>query len=217
MNTSSATETTIAVNPTDREFEQIYGSEWAWRNDELGDQSFSEANRPPSSFLPDCGPDRQQERLARWERVLGALDRLAIDRLSPATRSNWEVYRAQIQVLVDQQRFRMYERPANADTSFWNTLVDQTRRQLTTAAEAEAYLRQLAGLGRYLGQQIDNMRAGVGRGFGPPQISMRGREATIRSVAEATPEQSPFRAPFRTLRGRVAAPCTSNWAAGPSG
>ena len=52
---------------------------------------------------------------------------------------------------------------------------------------------------RYFREQIDEMRAGMRRGFTPPRVTMEGRDASITAVTEATPEASLFYTPFRDM------------------
>ncbi|SDS47408.1 DUF885 domain-containing protein [Microlunatus soli] len=183
-----------------QQFGSIYTEEAVWRAVELGDQSMSALEEPLDPRLPDVGPQAQRRRQDYWQQVLDRLDRIDRSLLTGRQAADFDVYRYQIRTLVDQQRFRMYERPANADSAFWMELTGQARRRLGSAEEAEAYTAWLRQIPRYIQQQIENMRAGVRRGFGPAQISMVGREATIRSVAEASSATDcAFFAPFDTL------------------
>jgi uncharacterized protein (DUF885 family) len=58
---------------------------------------------------------------------------------------------------------------------------------------------------RYFHEQVAEMRAGLKRGFTPPQVTMQGRDASITAVTEATPEASLFYAPFTDMPGIPAA------------
>lgn len=168
---------------TYRRFEEIHRAEWAWRLTELGDPSRSVDD--PLQPLPDVSPAAQQRRAERWQQVLDQLDEIDRDQLSTDEVIDLDVYRGQLETLLAGQRFRMYERPANADSGFWMELTGQSRRRLATIEEAERYIDWLQQIPGYVDQNIENMRAGVARGFGPARISMIGRDATIRSVAEA--------------------------------
>lgn len=181
----------IDSGPADAELRRIYTDEWTWRTSDLGSQSWRSTEIDP--FLPDVRPEAQQRRLDRWQSTLAAVQAIEEADLSDAERSNREIYLDQLETLINQQRFRTYEAPANADTSFWNELLDRGRRQITDVDQARSWLSQLTHIPDYVDQQIDNMRAGLRRGFGPPKITMTGREATVRTVAEATdPADLPF-------------------------
>ena len=182
-------------------FSKIAADEWAWRQQEFPDRSLDE---PLTPRLPDVGPEAQQRRLDRWREVDDQLEGIDRSLLTAEQAQDFDVYRYQINTLIGRQAYRMFERPANADSGFWMELGAQSRRRLGTADEAQTYIEWLGGIPGYVDQNIENMRSGVERGFGPAQISMIGRESTIRSVAEAgSAEQTGFFQPLTTLSGSV--------------
>lgn len=187
----------------DKIFEAIYASEYEWRTKQLG----PDENNPKGSdfVLPDVGPTAQATRLARWDAVERQLDAIQVDRLSPANRINFAVYKGQIDALLAAQRFHDYEKPFNADTSFWGDLAERARQPLMDREAAENYLQMLRELPRYYSQQIDNMRAGLKRGFSAPQVTLAGRDQGIELVVVKTGEASPFYAPFRNLPSTIPA------------
>lgn len=188
----------ITASPDDR-LKELYEGEWEWRRAQLGGQSLSSL-APIDNFLPDVGEEAQQARLQHWESVLEELATIDPEELSSGARVDYAVYQQQIGTLVGQQRSRMYERPANADSSFWAALSDRGGRPLETEDDARRQLEQLADIPRHFDQQMDNMRRGVERGFAPAQVSMIGREATIRTVAGAgSPEETRFFQPYGDL------------------
>ncbi|MFC7406853.1 DUF885 domain-containing protein [Georgenia alba] len=183
---------------------ELYEQEWAWRVRELGDQSMGVAG-PVESFLPDVSADAQQQREQRWQAVLDAVTAIPREELTPTEQVDLDVYSDQLRTLLTRQRFRMYTRPVNADSSFWSDLAMRSaRRQLETEEDVRAYLDQLAQIPRYFRQQTQNMRAGLARGFAPPRVTMAGREAPVRTVAQATdPADVPYLAPLATLPASI--------------
>lgn len=182
---------------------EIYEVEWSWRLAEFGAQTFS-THGPIDGFLPDVGEAAQLRRLDYWLETLATLAAIPIDGLSREAATDHAVYADQLATLIAQQQSRMYEWPANADTSFWGLLAERAGRTLNSEEEARRYLAQLSDIPRYFAQQKVNMTGGAARGFGPPRVSMLGREATIRSVIDA-PEPSDvcFFAPFESLPATV--------------
>lgn len=176
----------------DAAFRELYEEEWAWRLGEVGTQHFWTATEV-DDFLADVSPKAQERRQLHWEETLAAVRAISRAELGRASQTDRDVYIQQLEVLVNQQRMRMFERPANADTSFWNEVLERGRRKLETVEHARNYIAQLRDVPRYVEQNIQNMRAGVRRGFGPTQITMKGREQTIRSIVEATdPKETAF-------------------------
>jgi uncharacterized protein (DUF885 family) len=183
----------------DARLRAIYTAEWKWREQQLADGEDSQ--RPIEDHLPKVDPAAQEMRLHYWEDVqkrLGAIDRAE---LAPKEQVNYDVYRPQIDVLIENQRFRSYEMPANSDSSFWSDLGYTARRNFRKPDDYRNWLGQLHDVPRYFHEQMDEMRAGAARGFTPPRITMAGRDASITSVIEATPEGSFFYTPFKDMPG----------------
>lgn len=153
-------------------FSKIAEDEWAWRRQEIPDRSLDEPLEPR---LPDVGPERQEYRAVRWREVDDQLEKIDRSRLTPEQAEDFDVYRFQIKTLIGRQAYRMFERPANADSAFWMDLTSQSRRRLGSADDAGTYVEWLRQVPGYIDQNIENMRAGVKRGFAPAQVSMIGR------------------------------------------
>ena len=187
-----------AVQPdsqsADGRFRGIYTAEWKWRDNELPDDENS--SRPVAPHLPKVDPPAQQARLMYWENVLSQLQKIDRAQLSPAERVNLDVYRPQIEVLVANQRFRDYEMPANSDSTFWTDIGYTARRTFRTPTDYRNWISQMRDLPRYFREQMDEMRAGLRRGFTPPRVTMQGRDASITAVTDAKPEKSLFYTPF---------------------
>ncbi len=187
----------------DERLREIYTSEWKWRSDQQPDGE--DGTRPVADHLPKVDPATQQMRLQYWEDVLHRVDAVPRASLSPPEQLNFDIYRAQILVLIANQRFRDFEMPANSDTTFWTDIGYTARRPFRTLADYEHWIAQMHDIPRYFHEQIAEMRAGLGRGFTPPRVTMQGRDASITAVTEATPEASLFYAPFKDMPGIPAA------------
>lgn len=184
------------VTALDRQFRAIADEEWAWRQQEMP----SRASRPKT--LPDVSAATQQRRLAYWSAVQQRLNAISPDQLSPTERTNYAVYKNQIDNFVDDGRFRLYEMPFNADSSFWSNIASMANGTFSSVADYERYLSQLSDTPRYFDQQIVNMRAGIARGFVQPKAALAGRDVSITAVTDPTdPLKNPFYAPFVEMTG----------------
>ncbi|WP_431358412.1 DUF885 domain-containing protein [Sphingomonas echinoides] len=182
----------------DARFQALYTSEYQWRQRQM--EQDEDTPRGKSAKLPDVGPAAQAERLARWSATETALKAIAPASLSPANRVNYVVYKQQIDALLAEQRYREYEKPLNADSSFWGNIAGSARGSFRSAQDYRNYIAMLRDIPRYYDQQIANMRAGLARGFTPPQITLQGRDAGVAQVVEAKGvTASPFYAPFETF------------------
>ena len=60
-------------------------------------------------------------------------------------------------------------------------------------------------LPRFFDEQMANMRAGLARGFTPPQVTLVGREGSIASFIKTQAEDSAFYAPFKQMPSNISA------------
>ena len=179
----------------DATFRKIAESEYHWRRLQFGPDEDSKDSKPD---LPDVGPAAQAERLARWTKVERQLKAIHLNDLSPAEQTNYIVYKAQIDALLASQQFRDYEKPLNSDTSFWGDIAESARGDFRNEKAYRDYLIALREVPRHFDQQIDNMRAGLKRGFTPPKVTLQGRDTGVAEIADAKdPEHTVFFEPFK--------------------
>jgi uncharacterized protein (DUF885 family) len=187
------------ANDADARFKAIYTAEWTWRDKQLPDNE--DAQKPIQDHLPSVDPAAQAMRLRMWQDVRQKLDSIQRAELSAAEQLNFDVYRPQIESLIASQKFRDFEMPANADTTFWTDLGYAARRPYRTIQEYRNWIGQMKDIPRYFAEQMDEMRQGLRRGFTPPRVTMKGRDASITAVTEAAPEASLFYTPFKDMPG----------------
>ncbi|MGI4958168.1 MAG: DUF885 domain-containing protein [Janthinobacterium lividum] len=143
--------------------------------------------------LPNVDAATQQAHLAYWADIIRQLERLDSKALSQENQLNYAVYKAQIQVKLNELQFREYEKPLTGDTAFWMEINSTARDPLKTLADYDNFLSQMKDIPRYFAQQMDNMRAGYKRGFTPPRVTLQGRDASIVLVANVkSPQDSIF-------------------------
>jgi uncharacterized protein (DUF885 family) len=197
--TSACTRTPSA----DTRLQAIYTEEWKWRDDQFPDDE--DAQKPIQDHLPKVDPASQAMRLRKWQDVLRRIDNIPRAELSAAEQINFDVYRPQIQALIADQQFREYEMPANSDTTFWTDIGYTARRQYLRVQDYRNWIAQMKDMPRYFHEQMDEMRAGLKRGFTPPRVTLEGRDASITAVTDATPEGSLFYTPFKDMPGMTEA------------
>jgi uncharacterized protein (DUF885 family) len=190
----------------DQQFQSIYEKEWQWRVESFGSVDEDSDDTAGNDHLPDVSATAQAERLKVWTEVLRQLDTIDPAKLSPDNRINLGVYRPQVEGLAADVRLRGYEMPFNSDSSFWSNLGFMTRQPMHRVADYEAYIARLNDVPRYFDQQIDNMRAGLARGFSVPRAVLDGREVSIAAMAELKdPTAANFYEPFKHLPAQIPA------------
>ena len=190
----------------DRQFQSLYEKEWKWRADSFGNVDEDSDDTSGNDHLPDVSATAQAGRLQVWTDVLRQLDGIDPAALSPDNRINLAVYGPQVENLAAEVRLRGYEMPFNSDSSFWSDLGFMARQQMHGVGEFDAYIARLNDVPRYFDQQIDNMRAGLARGFSVPRAVLGGREVSIAAMAELKdPTTANFYEPFKQLPAQIPA------------
>jgi len=186
----------------DAKFKALYTAEWKWREDQFagGEDDVKEI----ADHLIKVDPATQETRLHYWEKTLKGLEAIPRAKLSPANQVNYDVYKPQLQVLIADQKFRAFEMPANSDTTFWTDLGYTARQDFRNLKDYQHWILQMRDVPRYFHEQMDEMRAGLKRGFTPAQVTLQGRDASIRNVVDAKPQDSLFYTPFKTMPGIAA-------------
>ncbi|HEX3914319.1 MAG TPA: DUF885 family protein [Steroidobacteraceae bacterium] len=195
----SACEKAAPPPSADARLQKIYGDEWKWREQQFPDDEDSQ--KRIQDHLPKVDPASQAMRLQMWQDVLKKLDAIPRAELSPAEQLNYDIYHPQIEALIADQQFREFEMPANSDTTFWTNLGYTARRQYRSLQDYRNWISQMKDVPRYFHEQMDEMRAGLKRGFTPPRVTLEGRDASITAVTDAAPEQSLFYTPFKDMPG----------------
>lgn len=185
----------------DERLRSLYTAEWDWRQQEFARHPGDVGRGITADHLPRVDATAQKARLAYWTRVLAQLDAIDPAALSAAERLNGEIFRAVIEELATDARFKSYEAPFNADTFFWTGFTP--REGFVTADEYRRYLGRLRDVPRYFDEQVVNMRAGLARGYTVPKVSVQGRDKTIEPYL-APDETNPLYLPF--LRMPVSIP-----------
>ena len=199
---------TPAPRPTaeDQRLRAIYTAEWEWRKRLNGDEDEDETQPHIRPHLPKVDSATQAAALAYWTKTLAELGTIDPQKLSPAERLNLEVYRAQIQVLVNAQHFRQYEEPVNSDSAFWSDEAGAPQDPLRTAADYTHYIARMRDIPRFFAEEEANMRAGLARGFTPPQVTLQGRDKSLSATADANaPEATAYWKPFATMPASIPA------------
>jgi uncharacterized protein (DUF885 family) len=184
-----------APGPMDAKLKALYDAEWEWRQAEYAREKDG-SRWIQGSSLGDVTAEAQARRLAYWTDVLGQLDTIPMDQLSPEEQVNAAVFRQSVWENAKGLEYKTYEAPFNSDTFFWGGL--NPRQGFANTAGYRRYLGRMNDIPRYFDEQIVNMRAGLARGFTVPRVGIEGRDATIEAYT-VTGEANPFYDAFRNM------------------
>jgi uncharacterized protein (DUF885 family) len=189
-----------ATNDADQRLKALYDAEWEWRQKEFARVPGEVGRRAADDHLPRVDAATQRKRLEYWQKTLAELDRIPLDQLSSAEKINAQVFRAVIEEQIVDVRYKTYEAPFNADTFFWTSFTP--REPYGSPEEYRRYIGRLRDAPRYFDEQIVNMRAGLGRGFTVPKVSVTGRDRTIEPYLKAD-ATNPLWLPFTAMPSSI--------------
>jgi len=182
-------------NAADARLKALYEREWAWRQAQQAQIRDEDDDWVDADHWPDVTAATYAERLDYWEDVLDELATIPRDELSDEERINAAVFEQIVTTLASDARFRTYEAPLNSDSFFWSGLHPQ-RSGFDNLAGYERYVGRLNDLPRFFGEHMDNMRAGLARGFTPPAVTLAGRDDSIEAYTRAG-QSNPFFTPAK--------------------
>ena len=190
---------TLAAVDASQQFHDLYTHEWQWRQQQFAGGGDEDSQGQAADHLPKVDAATQTMREQYWGNVLKQLDAISKNQLSADDQVNYEVYRQQIQVLLNNQTFKTWQMPFNADSAFWSDLGFTARATYHDERSYKDYLGKLRDIPRYFDEQIADMRLGIARGFTQPRIILQGQAQSIATVADAQGEQNLFYAPFKQM------------------
>jgi uncharacterized protein (DUF885 family) len=168
----------------DEALRALYEREYAWRQAQAGKIQDETGEWVAGNRLPEVDADTQVQKLAYWDAALIELDAIPVASLSDEEQVNAAVFKQIVQSLAEDARFKTYEAPLNSDTFFW-TIPYPRLGGFKDADAYRRYLSRLQDVPRYFSENIDNMRAGLKRGYSVPAITMEGREAALEAYLSA--------------------------------
>ena len=163
----------------------------------LGDERYND-------LWPDLSPAALQasEQAVRDSRkTLLAIDRNA---LSAADQLNVDIYLRLLDDSIAGFRFPTERMPVTHQGGV-HDIADQMLQSLRfeKTKDYADWLARLRGYGSYMDQNIALMRAGMNSGWTPPKAIMDRVPAQIATQIVATPEQSSYYGPFKTMSANV--------------
>jgi uncharacterized protein (DUF885 family) len=195
----------LAAANAAEQFHDLYTREWQWRQEQFAGADDEDSQGQPADHLPKVDAATQSMRAQYWRDVLRQLQGIPEKQLSAEDQVNYEVYRQQIEVLLNDQTFKTWQMPFNSDSAFWSDLGFTARGDFHNGRDYQDYLGKLRDIPRYFDEQIANMRLGLARGFTQPQIILKGRDQSIADVVNASGEQNLFYTPFQKMPSTIPA------------
>ena len=193
----------VAPASADARLKTLYEAYADWSQKQFGFYEDAKGENQQAGYLPKVDPASQLARAEYLKGLLAQLDVIPAAQLSAGERVNAGVLRTILEAAISDANFREWEMPVNSDSNFW-TYLDE-RNPLDDADAYKRYIARLRDIPRYFDEQTANMRAGMKRGFTPPQVTLVGREGSIASFIKTDAEDSAFYAPFKQMPSTIGA------------
>ena len=191
----------VAPASADARLKTLYEAYADWSQKQFGFYEDAKGENQQAGYLPKVDPASQLARAEYLKGLLAQLDAIPAAQLSAGERVNAGVLRTILEAAISDANFREWEMPVNSDSNFW-TYLDE-RNPLDDADAYKRYIARLRDIPRYFDEQTANMRAGMKRGFTPPQVTLVGREGSIASFIKTDAEDSAFYAPFKQMPSTI--------------
>jgi uncharacterized protein (DUF885 family) len=183
---------------------QLFDDERAftWREDPLA--ATYDGVHDYDDRLPSVTPAAQQRRVEadrEFLRRLHAIDRSA---LVPQEQVSYDLFDFMVAQRLALANHREWRVPLNSDSGFHaDVLLLHELANPRSTADYERYIARLEDLPRYFDENIANMRQGLRDGFTLPAEILPGISGVVAAEQFATPEDSPFFAPFAKFPATV--------------
>jgi uncharacterized protein (DUF885 family) len=192
-----------APSAADQQLKALYEGYSDWVAKEYGYFLDAKGEERQGGTIAHVDPASNLRRAAHEQQLLAQLNAIPATQLSADEKVNAGVLRQILENDVADAKYREWEMPANSDSNFW-TYLDE-RNPLDSADAYKRYIGRMRDIPRYFDENIANMRAGLARGFTPPQVTLVGREGSIASFIKTGAEESSFYAPFKQMPSNISA------------
>lgn len=156
--------------------------------------------------MPSALPTTFEAAAKRDAQRLAAVKAIARGRLSQMDRVNADLFQFMLEDRVAQATFRPWRMPMTNDSGFHTGVLFLHQGQpFQTEDDYAAYIRRLAAIGRYMDENVANMRVGLREGFTLPSEIMDGVVANMAAQQFASPEDCPLYEPFQEMPATIPA------------
>ena len=194
-----------AQQAAEQQLDELFADEWATRLRENPLLATSMGVSDHNGRLPGVSFDDIERRKRQSAAFLDRLNRIGRDALPAGRWMDRELFEWMLRDRIESASFFPDRIPFIADSGFHSGLLraaDSVRfRRLE---DYEDYLQRLREVPRYVGQHIENMRAGITDGFVAPLVVLESVLPTVAAPAGKEVGQSAFFAPFRDLPDSLA-------------
>ncbi len=129
--------------------------------------------------------------------LLNKLNKLEVSKLDFQDQISLQMQKSFLKEIIADNEFKEYEMPITAEGSFHVKLATMHRySSFKTAEDFQNYLSKMKQVAAVMQQNMDNMQAGLARGFTQPKVIIQHFPDFIQTYIKDKPEDSTFYQPF---------------------
>lgn len=184
----------------------LFAEEWQARLDRSPLMATGSGDSSKNHLLDDVSEKAQLAWLFQTKQFVEVLRGIDKQQLTSEELINYQIFEAQLLRRISELNFKSYQIPFLSDSGFHTQIMrlpDQV--PLNNKADYQNYISRLEQIPVYFQQQINNMKAGIKRGFTMPKVVMRGFSEVILKAYEGGGRNSRFWRPFNTMPKNISA------------
>ncbi len=149
--------------------------------------------------LNDVSAAHYQTENQKLQPLLDQLNKIKVSKLDFQDRVSLQMQQGFLQEIIANNNFKTFEMPITAEGSFHVDLATMHRyASFKTAEDFQNHLSKMQQVARVVQQHMDNMQAGLERGFTQPKVIIQHYPEFIQTYIKDNPEESDFYQPFLT-------------------
>ena len=190
---------------TTKALHALFDREWQYDLEQNPTRASQLGDRRWNDRWPDRSPAAIQRRHERNVQVLKELAQIDRGKLSPADQLNYDLFKKDYEVDIEEHQYRWYLVPLNqrGGIQTQNELADSLR--FVTVKDYEDWIARLNAFPPYMDQTIALMREGAKARMILPKVIMQRVPGQIEKQLVAKPEDSPFYKPFKRYPASISA------------
>jgi uncharacterized protein (DUF885 family) len=182
----------------------LFDQEWQARLARFPEFAQSMGDKSQSTQLTDVSEPAQQAWLELTRTFLKQLNGINTGLLSPEDQINYQIFKQQLVNRKNNLEYKDYQIPFLADYGFHTEIASlPSVTEFKKKSDYQDYLTRLTHVPTFFKHNIENMNAGLKRGFSMPSVVMLGFTDVLKSHLIDDITQSDFYKPFKSLPKRL--------------
>ncbi|MCX7553817.1 DUF885 domain-containing protein [Marinicella sp. S1101] len=159
--------------------------------------AFWQGDQSKAGELNDVSAEFYTKQNDRLKPLLDKLNKIKSKKLDFQDQVSLQMQQAFLQETIADNNFKEYQMPITAEGSFHVNLATMHRyASFNTLDDYKNHLNRMQQVPRVMQQHIENMQAGLARGFTQPQVIIQHYPKFIDTYIKAEPTESDFYQPF---------------------